>query len=177
MRQIALALAALALAGSAQAQSSYTCSVSELQFEGTSDQSWIDGNMAKIFTIEPMGDRVRLSTRSPRFDPTQTELILVSDQGMSAVAATMFGHRDGRAGYPASARPAVEGPFEGDLVRVIIRKLRSIPRVLGLHRAGASSRRPPRRGRGPESAWAQTCRGSPIDRWDRPGGRALWRNG
>ncbi|KPP84996.1 MAG: hypothetical protein HLUCCA08_11505 [Rhodobacteraceae bacterium HLUCCA08] len=111
MRQIALALAALALAGSAQAQSSYTCSVSELQFEGTSDQSWIDGNMAKIFTIEPMGDRVRLSTRSPRFDPTQTELILVSDQGMSAVAATMSVTGMDVLAYPASAARR-EGPFE-----------------------------------------------------------------
>lgn len=111
MRQIALTLATLALAGTAQAQQAYTCSVAELQFEGTSDQSWVDGNMAKIFTIELMGDTVRLSTRSPRFDPTQTDLILVSDQGLSAIAATMSVTGMDVLAYPANPGRR-QGPFE-----------------------------------------------------------------
>lgn len=84
-----LALGVVCAAGLAQAQS-FTCTVDDLQFEGTSDKEWHATALLREYTITPSAEAVLVSYMAPGSEESSDEeMVLVSEGVLSNVAASV----------------------------------------------------------------------------------------
>ncbi len=89
MSRLGLAVVLATAATAAQAQS-FTCTVSDLQFEGTTDKQWHAAALLRTYTITPSAESVTISYVSPsNAEPASEEMVLISEGALANIAASV----------------------------------------------------------------------------------------